>query len=79
MVTGQTAAAFFNTVLAIVPGVIESILFGALSGGGSLMKSPGSAKRRAIEGKIENAGQIAAAKKINAQLGHVTLNDDIPF
>jgi hypothetical protein len=47
--------------------------------GGSQMRGAGSSKRRAIEGKIENAGQLAAARKINAQLGHVTLNDDIPF
>jgi hypothetical protein len=64
MVKDGCAAAFYNTVGALMPGALESVLFGALSGGGA---------------KAQADARSAAAREVNTRLSHVGLNDPIPF
>lgn len=78
MVKDATAAAFYNTVGALLPGVLEGVVFGTLGGRG-LMVGGGSSKSTGIAANIERASQNAAAKAINSRLSHVSLNDKMPF
>jgi hypothetical protein len=64
MVKDGCAAAFYNTVGAMLPGALFVSISNALSGGGV---------------STEAEMRLSAARAVNARLSHVTLNDTIPF